>query len=298
MSLDPSITPNAALAPDGTLTADQLDATNANSYIYQVYTGAANTSYTFSVWIKSVSGTTSLRITQYYNAGNATLATLTLTADTTWRRYVVTANTGATSSPFWATIGGAGYFSTGESIYIWGAQLETAQTPTSYIPTTTVAVTRASDVLTMPTGGWYNATVGSFMVAGDDPYMGSPSWPGLASLDDGTAANAMHLYLDDAGADAKKAEIYVGGTGTLNLTGAAYTAGATLKQAMGYELNNSIVSMDGTLSALDTVVAIPAVTTLRLAYARGGTSPLSGHIRTFKYYPLRATNTQIGLLSQ
>ena len=41
--------------------------------------------------------------------------------------------------------------------YIWGAQLEQNSFTTSYIPTTTAAASRAADVCTMPTSGWFNA---------------------------------------------------------------------------------------------------------------------------------------------
>jgi hypothetical protein len=54
--------------------------------------------------------------------------------------------------------------STGESLYLWGAQLEVGSFPTSYIKTTSASVTRNGDVAVM-TGtdfsDWYNATEGS-----------------------------------------------------------------------------------------------------------------------------------------
>lgn len=52
-------------------------------------------------------------------------------------------------------------------IYIWGAQLEVGGFPTSYIPTTTTALTRNADVATM-TGtnfsSWYNAGAGTWAI--------------------------------------------------------------------------------------------------------------------------------------
>jgi len=49
-------------------------------------------------------------------------------------------------------------------IWLWGAQIEKASFASSYIPTTTAAVTRNADVLTFPTSGNINGTVGSVAI--------------------------------------------------------------------------------------------------------------------------------------
>lgn len=51
-----------------------------------------------------------------------------------------------------------------ENIYLWGAQLEAGRFASTYIPTTTAAVTRNADVLTYPSSGNISGTVGSVVM--------------------------------------------------------------------------------------------------------------------------------------
>jgi len=65
-------------------------------------------------------------------------------------------------------VAGGGYLGNGTSgLLCWGTQLEAGAFPTSYIPTTTTAVTRNADVASM-TGtnfsDWFNATAGTFFI--------------------------------------------------------------------------------------------------------------------------------------
>ncbi len=302
-SVSTFVTANQDTAPNGTVAADYFYATDPSGSwpaLYRTVSVTANTDYTFSIWAKGKEWT-NLTIQAFGNgttsigsSGNFTLSTSAYT------RYKYTFNSGIyTSVQIRILFSGAAQTWTGtQGMHIWGAQLEASLFPTSYIPTTTAAVTRSSDVLTVPAGGWYNAAAGVFMTAGSLPYLGGANWPGFAALDDGTGSNAMHLFINDAATDAKYYEIFTGGVGQSSYAGGTYTAGAITKMAIGYEANNVISAMDGTQGPLDTTVTLPAVTTLRLGYARGGSSPLNGHIRTFKYYPLRAASAQIGLLSQ
>jgi hypothetical protein len=184
------------------------------------------------------------------------------------------------------------------TLRIAAPQLEKGAMPTSFIPTSSGAVTRLADTLTLPTGAWYNSSAGAMMAIGDLPYLGGAGWPGLVALDDGSSNNAMQLFINDAGSDTKNVEIYTSGAIESSYAGAVYTAGAAMKQAMGYAANNARASMDGTLLSLDTTVNVPTVSILRVGNARSGNKHLNGHLQKMNYYPLRPTDTQLQKLTQ
>jgi hypothetical protein len=132
-----TVTADAATAPDGTATADKLDATSSNSYSSQTFTVANNKDYVFSVWIKAVSSNTGLDIKILDSSGVNILGSASITATTTWQRFSVSGNSASYGSVR-PIIGGSNSFSSGESIYVWGAQLEditgqTNQNPSEYV---------------------------------------------------------------------------------------------------------------------------------------------------------------------
>lgn len=130
-------TSNTTTAPNGTVTADTLDFTDASSYRFQTVSGlTAGTTYTFSVWLASATKSNiALRIAGTSTAGGGALL-LNLTPTLTRYSLTVTLPSGNTAA--WVgfenrTIAG-GTGSTG-TIIAWGAQLEQSSTVGEYIPT-------------------------------------------------------------------------------------------------------------------------------------------------------------------
>jgi len=153
------VTANAAIAPDGTLTASKLVGNNGvtgRKSVYQNKTITANTNYTYSVYLKKaefdsatiwfdVPGTT-----PFAYQGSASLANLTLgtvsgsqTSITNvgngWYRCATTASSNVSSVNFQVSQGDpngvgtpAGNGTSG--IFIWGEQLELGNTATIYQP--------------------------------------------------------------------------------------------------------------------------------------------------------------------
>lgn len=141
-----TITANAGMAPDGTTTADSLVATTTGPQLYQTFTIADSTIVTASVYLKKVSGSdwAYIRIREKAGANYFFWANLvTGAAGSTsgsptafsvssvgngWYRLTLSgsSNTGATT-PFVyvssADANGSGNALNGDSILVWGAQL-------------------------------------------------------------------------------------------------------------------------------------------------------------------------------
>jgi fibronectin-binding autotransporter adhesin len=134
-----TVTANDTTGPDGTTTADKLQSTVSGGYVCQ-FTGtdAQSTTWTFSVWLKSNSGTVNadLRVdaslTDCSTSGTTGTAK-TVPVTTSWKRFYVTQTFGAIGSsikvkPF-IFPGGTGGTGT---INAWGAQLEKSSSPGVY----------------------------------------------------------------------------------------------------------------------------------------------------------------------
>ena len=105
----------------------------------------SNVPYTISVWAKLIVGTAPLKLV----IGSAWANEYALTTTLTRGFGTVAPPAGLNDTYIVINVPGGG-----STNGIYGAQLETGSTPTSYIPTTTTSVTRAADaaVLTIPAG--------------------------------------------------------------------------------------------------------------------------------------------------
>lgn len=126
-----TVTSNAAVGPDGSPTADRLEAGGVNSYVLQSLPCKPRTTYTFSIWLRADSSTA----IGYYIDDTREAVNGPILVDTFWQRFsfAFTTTTGAQITCY---LGGAARFTAGQVVYAWGAQLNEGSSPLSYEQTT------------------------------------------------------------------------------------------------------------------------------------------------------------------
>ena len=316
-----SITADATTSPDGTQDADKLvedTATNTHDMTFSA-SFTSGTAYTLSIYAKQAgrnlriyfpTGAFGFAFSAVFDlsAGTATIALTGTVASITnvgngWYRCSITqtATASATSNFTLRLIEGASttsYTGDGTSgIFIWGAQLEAGAFATSYIPTTTTALTRNADAASM-TGtnfsSWYNASEGTLYVEANTPDFAVAYV--FADINSNSLTNYIRQSTSSLGTIS---QFVVSDSGTAVASpGVAVTLGSVRKAAGAYILNSIQQSVNGSLGTQDTSATIPAgLTQLNIGSRSTGANNVNGTIRRIAYYPTRLADTTLQALT-
>jgi hypothetical protein len=211
-----SVTPNNAVAPDGTTTADLITRSGTGASINQVLIGTApNVMRTATIYTKVATGLGTdgiiLRISdnsslsnfvqmnidfvtnigETSTGGNGTSVTGSIEdAGNGWYRVKVSgiANTSGSNSRVSVFTRTA---TTNNGANIWGAQLETGSVATSYIRTTNTTITQPADVITATgVSGLIGQTSGGFVAKVNARNFGT----GRTIAVIGTIENGIHIF--------------------------------------------------------------------------------------------------------
>ena len=299
-----TFTANNIISPDGTINATQFAITGFSSTAGLGITASSATTYTLSAYFKAGSiSVVTLAIGDNSTANGfrgtfdliaVTASGVSLTGGTYtsssispvgngWYRCSVTGITG--TSPTRVYYAAAATASTG-NFYIWGAQLEVGSFATSYIPTTSAAVTRTADQASM-TGtnfsSWYNQAQGTMYAEATTIF--NNAYATVAVIDNGTGLGGNAFMLQSNNLNTTLTA-YVALSATLTAISISLPYNISLtKSAISAVANNMIASSNGTNSTSLTGYAMPTVSRLVIGYESNYGNYLNGHIRKLSYYP-------------
>jgi hypothetical protein len=265
----------------------RIDYSSESLNFTQGVTGVSDLTYTLSIYVKGTAGKT-IRL----SSANMTGATnFTLTGG--WQRISITGTSSATNINFGlSTFGGV----TARTIYATAAQLEAGAFPTSYIPTTDAAATRAADVATI-TGtnfsSWYRQDEGT--VFADVTVLSTTKNNQTISIDDGTSANRIELRLV-GGATNIRHDMVAGGVVQHN---GVIAVGSGLRRvaALGYKSADTRLQ-SGSTGQTFLGPTVPAANQIRLNYASFSNGELNGTIRRLVYWGQRLPNNALQAITQ
>jgi hypothetical protein len=300
--VNPAVTANAVISPDGTQNAETVvfnrganNTVSDQSTLQQTITLATSGTYTFSVYAKATaSGDVGKQI--FLREGSAgDLIPYTLTAN--WVRLTRT-QTGLASGSNIFQIGNRGTVTADNSVSVdlWGAQLETGSVATSYIPTTTAAVTRNADVVTLSgaVSGCIGQTEGT--IYAEFEIRSDTTTRRLFALSDGTQTNRVFLYY---ASNALRAQIQSTSVSLGNPTD-GYHKVAFAYQQSGVS-GTLFASLDGGAVVSGTTAGtFPAsLTTINIGKIEdtNATSLWNSRIRAAALYTTRLTNTELAALT-
>ena len=277
-----TVTSNQATSPDGTLNADLMTSTDDDARLGD-QVGSSGAEFTQSIYVKSAQ--VSDVNCQIDFAG---LNTVTFTANQQWQRVETTLTDTSQSPRLRLRI-----LNSGNSIYVWGGQVEEGSYATSYIPTSGSTVTRVQETYTK-TGisNKINSEEGvlfaEMAVLSDDSTLKS------ITLSDGTGGNRVIINYSNA-SNRLTADVRVGAVGQAFMQTYSYTITNFLKIALKYKENDFALWVNGTEVATDTSGSTFSANTLnRLGLDNGASGELLfGKVKQLQVFKTALTDSEL-----
>lgn len=283
----PTVTANAAVAPDGTMTAASA-LLSPTSGFYQSVSAGGGQSWIGSIWLRA--DTPGIyRMTATGSAAGPRTQSIAVT--TTWQRFPLGVTLAAGSDHFGLQIDGTGG---GGLVYAWGGQSELGTVASSYIPTTGAPATRAADTLSLALpyegfsgqDGWTallecvpKALPGNTVALG---------LAGAAGFDDTTYA----LVAANGSVAAVKR---VGGAGAVSAVAGAVSAGSVARIAIAQDASDARISVSGAPAVVAAEPGYPVMTRLTIGGSPWGVSATTQPIwaRRLRLWPRKLSDAEM-----
>lgn len=311
-----SVVTNQAAAPDGATTMDKvigLAVPVAFANVSQAIVSEGSTQYSFSAFLKKSTSIKMLFLiaatsttwdkTVNFDTGALEAGSNTAPDDAVIEnmgggiyRVTITVTTGVadltlTPTAYIVPDGGSWASNSGvnDGFLMWGMQVEKGATRSSYIPTTTAAVTRAADVASAQIADLaFSQSPMTYLIHMDiDSILSTNTGMWVVSISESTVGNAHDLAFDDGTESLPRIFVYENYVAVGNITAAAAVARTPFKIAWTVALNDVTVSKDGGAVVADTAVAtLPTTLSVIKFGLRGdGSAPFMGHISRFTFFP-------------
>lgn len=321
--------------PDGNTNSKAIVLTNngtaGGTYATQAYTTTAGIAFTISSFVKiPTSGTAFNGVAKIVDYADATVVdfnlitkNISLSSGTTfvsgslqelpngWFRisatFLPTTSSSHNISPY--TFSSTGNL---DSMWCWGAQLETGYATTSYIATTTTTITRNADIYTsasvtrqadsaLMTGsnftGWYAFDEGTIYCESDKFYAAKDQV--IWSISDGVVGNTNEIrcYGASDGISVRPTSAFVNGVSQ----GATYLAVSPLtmsKYVSSFKLNDYAGTVNGATPVTNNVGLVPTLVNRLIIGNQEGNFVLNGHIKRLIFWPKRLSNDRLQLMTK
>ena len=186
----------------------------------------------------------------------------------------------------------------GGTAYIWGAQLETGSVATSYIPTTTAAVTRNADVVSVSgaVSGSIGQTEGTMYAEFFVDFNNRNA--DILSVDGGSTSNGFFMSIRSSSVVQLIVRTASANALIFQRTG-AYPTGVN-KLAIAYKNGDFAISLNGTAAQTDSsTITMPSVSINRFSIARSSLNNLDQQlrIRAAALYTTRLSNAELAALT-
>lgn len=290
-----TVSANSTTSPDTTTNADTLTASAGNGTCTQGVTTTA-ISWTFSVWLKRLTGTGNVQITM----DGTTWVTQTINSSAWTRCSVTQTGVSGTSNP------GIRIVTSGDAVYAFGAQAEAGAYATSYIPTTTATVARNADNIALTStafSSWYGSPTGGTLYGEatfQSPSSGMANNAVLLFISDGTVGHRYGMFRQISTTNMSNRITNGVGVNPGDIA-SIITVNSVTKVAIACAIgaNQGIACVNGTLSTASSPAgSMPVVNRLSLGQSEGGGAGfLNGYLRRVHFYPSRLSNSDLQALT-
>jgi len=284
----PVVTANAGVAPDGSMTADRIQfAIGSNvlgdrSFIRQLVNTTAD--YDIAIYVKSNTGSNQEIAIQ---REGSTSSAFTVTNE--WNRISLTRSFNGANFLGLELRGTTGSGDLTSDILVWGAQGEELPFASSYIKTTTIAVTRTADNLSITAVGNFNQAQGSISL---DIILLAKNTANqfFYSVNDGTETH-RHTMNRNVGAPSGQ---YFIQAGAVQMNQQPGDVPLKFNFVETYKVNDVRIFVNAAQVANDTSVTLPVgLTSIDIGRRVDNITYLFGHVKDLRTYDVVLTPSQV-----